>query len=59
MLEFTILMSDDRIEFEPFKNRPSLEFMLPPTARIGDEDDNIHLDPIPVHGFFNAITFSK
>jgi hypothetical protein len=58
MIEFTILLDDSELEFEPFREEPDLEFMLPPTARIGKDDDNILLDPIPVHCFFNATVFS-
>jgi hypothetical protein len=57
MIEFTILLDDSELEFEPFREEPDLEFMLPPTARIGRDDDVVHLAPIPVHCFFNAITF--
>ena len=59
MIEFTILLDDSELEFEPFREEPALEFMLPPTARIGRDDDNVHLAPIPVHNFFNAVVFSR
>lgn len=59
MIEFTILLDNSGLEFEPFREEPALEFMLPPTARIGEKDDNILLDPIPVHCFFNATVFSS
>lgn len=59
MLEFTISMTDANLEFEPFREEPDLEFMLAPTARIGRDDDNVHLAPVPVHGFFNAVVFSN
>jgi hypothetical protein len=52
-------MTDANLEFEPFREKPDLEFMLPPTARIGADDDNVHLAPVPVHGFFNAVVFSN
>jgi len=57
MIEFTILLDDSELEFEPFREEPALEFMLPPTARIGREDDVVHLAPVPVHCFFNGLTF--
>jgi hypothetical protein len=57
MIEFTILLDGSELEFEPFREEPNLEFMLPPTARIGRYDDVVHLAPIPVHCFFNAVTF--
>jgi len=59
MIEFTILLDDSELEFEPFQEEPDLKFMLPPTARIGERDDNVLLDPIPVHCFFNATIFSS
>ena len=64
MLEFTISLVDDELEFEPFREEPWLEFMLPPTARIGwrgkfDILDNVHLAPVPVHCFFNAVVFAN
>jgi len=59
MLEFTISMTDANLEFKPFQEEPDLEFMLAPTARIGTDDDNVHLAPVPVHGFFNAVVFSN
>jgi hypothetical protein len=59
MIEFTIRFGDDSsLDFEPFREAPDLEFMLPPTARIGRDDDNVHLAPIPVHNVFNAVVFS-
>jgi hypothetical protein len=59
MLEFTISMTDANLEFKPFQEEPDLKFMLAPTARIGEKDDNVHLAPIPVHSFFNAVVFSN
>jgi len=59
MIKFTILLHDSELEFEPFRETSDLELMLPPTARIGCHDDNILLDPIPVHCFFNAVVFSS
>jgi len=56
MIEFTILLDDSELEFEPASNSPELSFILPPTARIGRDDDVAHLAPIPVHCFFNAMT---
>jgi hypothetical protein len=57
MLEFTISLTDDTLEFEPFREEPRLEFMLPPTARIGRDDDVVHLAPVPIHCLFNGLTF--
>jgi hypothetical protein len=57
MIEFTILLNDSDLKFEPLRSEPELAFILPPTARIGQNDDTVHLAPIPVHCFFNAITF--
>lgn len=57
MIEFTILLDNSKLEFEPASNNPELAFVLPPTARIGRDDDIVHLAPVPVHCFFNAITF--
>ena len=60
MLEFTALLNDLELAFEPASNEPELSFVLPPTARIGrsrEDQDVVHLAPIPVHCFFNAITF--
>jgi hypothetical protein len=57
MIEFTILLDDSELEFEPTRSEPDLAFALPPTARIGRDDDVLHLAPIPVHCFFNAMTF--
>lgn len=57
MIEFTILLDDSPLQFEPIRDMPELAFLLPPTARIGRNDDVVHLAPIPVHCFFNAITF--
>ncbi len=57
MIEFTIFLDDSELEFDPANGEPNLEFVLPPTARIGRDDDVIHLAPIPVHCFFNAMTF--
>ena len=61
MIEFTILLDDSELEFEPASNEPSLAFVLPPTARIGHPSDpmdsSLHLAPIPVHCFLNAIYF--
>ncbi len=58
MIEFTILLDDSPLEFEPISSEPELAFPLPPTARIGRDDDVVHLAPIPVHCFFNAVTFA-
>jgi len=57
MIEFTILLDDSTLHFEPVRSTPDLAFMLPPTARIGRDNDIIHLAPIPVHCFFNAMSF--
>jgi hypothetical protein len=57
VIEFTILLDDSDLQFEPLRTEPDLAFILPPTARIGHGDDVVHLAPIPVHCFFNAITF--
>jgi hypothetical protein len=57
MIEFTILLDDSDLHFEPAGSSPDLAFSLPPTARIGRDDDTIHLAPIPVHCFFNAMSF--
>ena len=57
MIEFTILLNNDPLEFEPHQHEGQLQLFLPPTARIGRDDDVIHLAPIPVHCFFNAMTF--
>lgn len=57
MIEFTILLDDSRLEFEPASSEPELAFVLPPTARIGRDNDVVHLAPIPVHCFFNAMIF--
>lgn len=57
MIEFTILLDDSDLHFEPARSTPDLAFVLPPTARIGRDDDVVHLAPIPVHCFFNGITF--
>lgn len=59
MIEFTILLDASELAFEPYRKEPSLELMLPPTARIGEDDDNVLLAPIPVHTFFNAVVFSR
>lgn len=59
MIEFTILLDNSDLAFEPYRKEPSLELMLPPTARIGDNNDNVLLAPIPVHTFFNAVVFSR
>jgi hypothetical protein len=56
MVEFTILLDDSDLEFEPVRSEPDLAFILPPTARIGRDDDVVHLAPVPVHCFFNAMT---
>jgi hypothetical protein len=60
MIEFTILLDDSDLKFEPLQADLDLTFILPPTARIGRNDDGgdtVHLAPIPVHCFFNAITY--
>ena len=57
MIEFTILLDDSELEFEPASNESGLAFVLPPTARIGRDDDVVHLAPVPVHCFFNGLTF--
>jgi hypothetical protein len=67
MIEFTILLDDADLEFEPASSGPDLSFVLPPTARIGNPNDQadpanprdpaLHLAPIPVHCFLNAIYF--
>lgn len=57
MIEFTILLNDDTLEFQPHEYTDRLQFFFPPTARIDRDDDVVHLAPIPVHCFFNAITF--
>lgn len=59
MIEFTILLDDDPLEFEPHQYAHKLQLFMPPTARIGHKrkDDVVHLAPIPVHCFFNAIAF--
>jgi hypothetical protein len=57
MIEFTILLNDDTLEFEPHQYTDQLQLFFPPTARIDRNDDVVHLAPIPVHCFFNAITF--
>ncbi len=57
MIEFTILLKDSDLKFEPLRSEHELAFILPPTARIGQDDDTVHLAPIPVHCFFNAITY--
>jgi hypothetical protein len=57
MIEFTILLDDSDLHFEPLRAESDLAFILPPTARIGRDDDVVHLAPVPVHCFFNAITF--
>lgn len=57
MIEFTILLNDSSLHFEPLRAEPDLAFILPPTARFGRGDDVVHLAPIPVHCFFNAVTF--
>jgi hypothetical protein len=59
MIEFTILLDDTAIEFEPSSSNPDLQFLLSPTARIGRDDSVVHLAPIPVHAFFNAIAFGR
>jgi len=61
MPEITIALNGDanRIEIEPLSEMPDLELMLLPTARIGTNDNNILLDPIPVHCFFNAVVFGN
>jgi hypothetical protein len=58
MIEFTILLDDSELEFEPASSEPELAFVLPPTARIGRDNDVVHLAPVPVHCFFNGITFA-
>jgi hypothetical protein len=57
MIEFTVLLDDSPVEFEPSTSEPELALLLPPTARIGRDDDVVHLAPIPVHCLFNAMTF--
>ena len=61
MIEFTILLDDSELKFEPASGEPGLAFVLPPTARIGHPSDptdsSLHLAPIPVHCFLNAIYF--
>jgi hypothetical protein len=61
VIEFTILLDDSELEFEPANTEPELAFVLPPTARIGHPSDpadsSLHLAPIPVHCFLNAIYF--
>lgn len=58
MLEFTISLKDSAVEFSPLHSERDLALLLPPTARI-EPDDNVLLDPIPVHSFFNAISFGR
>ncbi len=57
MIEFTILLNDDSLAFEPHQYAEQLQLFFPPTARIGRDNDVVHLAPIPIHCFFNAITF--
>ncbi len=62
MIEFTILLDDSDLEFSPLHSNPGLDFILPPTARIGwshKDRDVIHLAPLPVHCFFNGFTFGN
>jgi hypothetical protein len=59
MIEFTILLKDLDLVFEPARSKPDLVFVLPPTARIGRDDDVVHLAPVPVHCFFNGLTFGR
>jgi hypothetical protein len=35
VVEFTILLNDNRLEFEPYQHEGELQLFLPPTARIG------------------------
>jgi len=35
VIEFTILLNDNRLEFEPHQHQGQLQLFLPPTARIG------------------------
>ncbi len=61
MIEFTILLDDTPMEFDPASSSPDLQFLMPPTARIGQsrhDRDVVHLAPIPVHCFFNAVTLA-
>src|SRR4051812_2717078 len=55
MLDYTISLKESVIQFLPSREQPDLALLLPPTARVGRADDNVHLDPIPVHGFFNGV----
>jgi hypothetical protein len=61
MVEFTILLDDSDLEFEPVRSEPDLVFILPPTARIGRSSDvtdmSLHLAPVPVHCFLNSVYF--
>jgi len=57
MIDFTILLDDSDLHFDPLRAEPDLAFVLPSTARIGQTDDVVHLAPTPVHCFFNAITY--
>jgi hypothetical protein len=57
MIEFTISLNEPDLEFEPASNAPGLALVLPTTARIGRDDDVIHLAPVPVHCCFNGFTF--
>jgi hypothetical protein len=59
MLEFSVSLKDSAIEFSPPRNEPDLALLLPPTARIEEDGDNVLLDPIPLHSFFNAVSFSR
>ncbi len=59
MLEFTISLNDSQMEFMPMRDKPDLALLFPPTARVGRTDDNVHLDPVPVHCFFNAVAMGQ
>ncbi len=61
MLDFTIIMNGDmnQVELEPFSEMPDLRLMLLPSARIGRDDNNVHLVPAAIHNFFNAMLFSQ
>jgi hypothetical protein len=59
MIEFTILLDGSDLEFEPASSDPDLAFVLPPTARIGRDDDVVHLAPLPVHCLFNGLTLGR